>query len=95
MRYYTVYIITNKKYGVIYTGVTSNLLRRIYEHKQGFVEGFSSKYNLKNLVYYEVHDDIKEAIKREKKIKKWKRTWKFDLIEKNNPEWLDLYNSLI
>lgn len=89
------YIITNKKYGVIYTGVTSNLLRRIYEHKQGFVEGFSSKYNLKNLVYYEVHDDIKEAIKREKKIKKWKRTWKFDLIEKNNPEWLDLYNSLI
>ena len=89
-----VYIITNKRNGTLYTGVTSDLKKRIWEHKEGVVEGFSKKYGLKILVWYEVHDDINEAIKREKQIKKWERKWKLKRIEEMNPEWKDLYHDL-
>src|SRR5690554_1384050 len=88
------YIITNKRNGTLYTGVTSDLQKRIWEYKQGAVEGFSKKYGLKFLVWYEVHDDIAEAIKREKQIKKWERKWKLRIIEKQNPDWNDLYETL-
>jgi len=84
------YIITNKKNGVLYIGVTSNLSKRIYEHKNGLMDGFSKKYNLMKLVYYEICDDIKNAIQREKQLKNWHRDWKINLIEKENPNWDDL-----
>ncbi len=89
--YYT-YMITNKSNRVLYTGVTNNLERRIAEHKQGLVDGFSKKYNLTKLVYYEDCSDIKAAIEREKQIKGWLRTKKNHLIESINPEWDDLSN---
>jgi len=95
MKEYYVYIIANKKCGTLYTGVTNNLIRRIYAHKHGLVDGFSKKYGLHCLVYFEVHGDINEAILREKRIKKWRREWKFNLIEKNNPHWIDLYVELL
>jgi putative endonuclease len=87
---YYIYILTNKKDGILYIGVTNNLERRIYEHKQGIVEGFSKKYNLKKLVYFEETKDVKSAIAREKCLKKWNREWKLKLIEKKNPNWKDL-----
>jgi len=93
-KYYT-YITTNKKYGVLYTGVTSDIIRRIYQHKNKFVSGFSKKYNTDKLIYYEEYIDPKEAILREKRIKRWKRIWKIELIEKDNPDWEDLYFDLI
>lgn len=95
MKEYYVYIVANEKCGTIYTGVTNNLIRRIYEHKQGLADGFTKKYQLYRLVYFEVHIDINEAILREKIIKKWRREWKFNLIERNNPYWVDLYLELI
>lgn len=90
-KYCFVYILTNRKNGVLYIGLTNNLKRRIYEHKKGMVEGFTKKYHLKSLVYYEVFEDINQAILREKRIKKWKRDWKIKLIESKNPQWQDLY----
>ncbi len=90
-----VYILSNKKNGTLYIGITSNLLKRIYEHKNSFVEGFTSKYNLTKLVYFEMHNDITEAIRREKQLKKWYRDWKIALIEKENPNWNDLYETII
>ena len=92
---YYVYILSNKRNGTLYIGVTSNLLKRIEEHKSSYVSGFTSSYGLTKLVYYEIHQDIQEAILREKKLKKWNRDWKIELIEKNNPEWNDLYNTII
>jgi putative endonuclease len=92
---YYVYIITNKKDGTLYIGVTNDLLRRIYEHKEGEIEGFSRKYKLKKLVYYEETNDIISAISREKELKKWQRKWKVKLIEDFNPEWDDLYEKLL
>jgi putative endonuclease len=89
-----VYIITNERNGTLYTGVTSDLQKRIWQHKNETVEGFSEKYGLKTLVWYEVHDDINEAIKREKQIKKWERKWKLRMIEDMNPGWEDLYQRL-
>ena len=86
---------TNKKDGTLYIGVTSNLVKRVYEHKNQLTDGFSKKYNTKNLVYYEVYDDINEAIKREKQLKKWNRDWKIKLIEDFNSEWKDLYEEII
>ena len=71
------------------------MIRRIYEHKQGLADGFTKKYQVHHLVYFEVHIDINEAILREKVIKKWRREWKFNLIEKNNPHWVDLYPEII
>ena len=87
---YFVYILSSKKYGTIYTGVTSNLAQRIYQHKESLFEGFTKRYNVHRLVYYEVHSNISEAITREKHIKNWNRQWKINLIEQDNPQWLDL-----
>ncbi len=95
MKNYYIYIIANKKNGTIYVGVTSDLVKRIYEHKNKLVEGFSSKYGLDMLVYFEETNDVNSAIKREKQIKSWKREWKINLIEKDNSEWKDLYNDII
>ena len=87
---YYVYIITNKKDGVLYIGVTNDLERRMFEHKNKLVKGFSSKYNLDKLVFLEVYQYIEDAIKREKNIKKWKREWKINLILEENADWDDL-----
>jgi len=86
---------SNKKDGVLYIGVTSDLIKRVYEHKNKLHDGFSKKYNTKKLVFYEIYADIKEAIKREKQFKKWNRSWKVELIENFNQEWNDLYNDIL
>lgn len=90
-----VYILASKKNGTLYTGVTSNLTQRIWQHKNHQVAGFTEKYNIHNLVYYEEHDSIESAILREKQIKKWKRDWKIRLVENNNPSWNDLYSEIL
>ena len=90
-----VYIITNKRNGTLYIGVTSDLIKRAYEHKNHILDGFSKKYNLDKLVYYEIFDDIEAAIKLEKLLKKWNRNWKLALINKINPEWKDLYEDIV
>jgi len=95
MNQYYVYILASKKDGSLYIGVTSDLNKRIYEHKQGVKEGFTKKYNIFRLVYFEETNDVNEAIKREKQMKKWNRQWKINLIEKENPDWNDLYPELI
>jgi putative endonuclease len=87
---YYVYILASRYYGTLYTGVTGDLTARIYTHTENLVDSFTKKYNVHRLVYFEVHEDIHEAITREKQIKKWNRDWKINLIEKHNPEWLDL-----
>jgi len=89
-----IYIMSNKKNGTIYTGVTSNLVRRVYEHREGLVEGFTSKYHCKTLVYYEIHSSMMLAITREKQIKGGSRKDKLTLIEKLNPLWKDLYEEI-
>lgn len=89
-KHYYVYILSSKKYGTLYVGVTSNLEQRIYQHKAELVAGFTKKYHVHSLVYYEIHSDVYEAITREKHIKKWKRQWKINLIEQNNPQWINL-----
>jgi putative endonuclease len=91
---YYVYILASQKYGTLYIGITSNLLKRVYQHKEGLVAGFTKKYNVNKLVYYEVHGDVHEAILREKQMKKWRRNWKINLIERDNPQWLDIYCEL-
>ncbi len=95
MKQMFVYIITNKKNGTLYIGVTSNLVCRIYEHKNKLINGFSSKYSLNKLVYFEMYGDAGQAITREKELKKYKREWKIKLIEKDNPNWDDLYSQII
>ena len=94
-KYSYVYILASKKHGTLYVGVTADLIKRVYEHKNNLVEGFTQKYEVHNLVYFEVFNDIKEAIHRETCIKRWKRDWKIELIEKENPEWRDLYEEVI
>ena len=89
-----VYILASRKYGTLYTGVTGNLVERIYIHKADLLAGFSSRYHVLSLVYFEQHDDPYNAITREKRIKKWLRDWKIALIEKSNPNWDDLYDNL-
>jgi len=89
-----VYILASKTNGVLYTGVTSNLLKRIWQHKNNLVKGFTSKYNVHTLVWYEVHETMGSAIQREKAIKNWKRSWKVKVIEETNPTWRDLYYGL-
>ena len=91
---YYVYILTNKRNGTLYTGVTSELVKRISEHRMGITDGFTKKYDVKMLVYYEAHNDVNEAIRREKRLKKWDRKWKLELIEKENPDWKDLYEAV-
>ena len=89
-----IYIVTNRRDGTLYVGVTSNLAQRIWQHKEGLVEGFTKRYNLKRLVYVEHHDDIRNAIQREKNLKHWSHAWKVALIAANNPDWSDLYDQL-
>jgi putative endonuclease len=92
---YFVYIMTNNTNTVTYTGVTNDLIRRIYEHKHKMVDGFTLKYNISKLVYYEVSDDVESAIIREKQIKSWSRNRKVGMINRNNPGWRDLYEELV
>lgn len=87
---YYVYILASQRNGTLYTGVTNDLKRRVWEHKHDLVKGFTEKYSVHLLVYYEIHEDIEQAILREKQIKKWKRIWKLNLIEGKNPNWDDL-----
>ena len=91
MSQYYVYVLASKTKGTLYVGVTSDLIRRAHEHKNDLVRGFTQKYQVHKLVYYETHDDVYEAIRREKQLKRWKRQWKINLIEAGNPEWRDLY----
>jgi putative endonuclease len=92
---YYVYILANSRNGTLYIGVTSDLLKRIYDHKHDLVDGFTKKYDVHALVYHEAHSSIEDAITREKQIKKWNRAWKLRLIEEMNPEWNDLYEQII
>jgi putative endonuclease len=92
-RFY-VYILANRKHGAIYIGVTNDLIRRIYEHKEKLVPGFTKDYGVDKLVYYEIFDDPESAIAREKRLKRWRRNWKIELIERDNPNWDDLYSAL-
>ena len=89
-----VYMMTNSPNGTLYTGVTSNLSRRVWEHREGLIEGFTRRYGLKRLVYTERYEDIRDAIQREKNVKHWPRRWKVRLILDHNPEWEDLYDTL-
>jgi putative endonuclease len=91
---YYVYILASKRNGTLYIGITSDLIKRAYEHKNNMVEGFTQKYNIHNLVYYETTESVESAIKREKQIKRWKRDWKIRLIEKKNADWKDLFYGL-
>ena len=95
MKEYYVYIMASKKDGVIYIGITNDLIGRVYEHKNNLVERFTKRYIVHKLVYFEDTSDVNSAITREKQLKKWNRAWKIRLIEKDNPEWNDLYNGLL
>jgi putative endonuclease len=90
MTYY-VYLLASRKYGTLYIGVTNDLIRRVYEHRSKVVDGFTRRYDVDKLVWFEVYDDVLSAIAREKELKKWRRDWKIRLIEEQNPNWMDLY----
>ena len=90
-----VYILASKRNGTLYVGVTGDLVTRVWQHSSDAVDGFTKRYRVHNLVYYELHDDMINAITREKQIKKWNRAWKIELIEKNNPTWMDLWPTII
>lgn len=94
MSAYYVYILASQKHGTLYVGSTNNLARRVWEHKEKVVKGFTSKYNISRLVYFEPCDSPDVSSARERQLKKWKRDWKVALIEERNPDWVDLYNSL-
>jgi putative endonuclease len=91
---YFVYILASRRNGTLYVGVTNDLVRRVYEHKNDFVDGFTKRYGVHLLVYYESTNEVASAIQREKQIKKWNRAWKIELIERVNQDWKDLYNEL-
>ncbi len=93
MTYY-VYILANRQRGTLYVGVTNDLVRRAYEHREGLVGGFTKTRGVKTLVFFERHDDIEHAIAHEKRLKRWRRAWKVQLIERGNPDWRDLYDDL-
>lgn len=95
MKNYYIYILASKKNGTLYIGMTNDLVRRIFEHKSGSIEGFTKKYSVDKLVYFESTTDVNDAIAREKRLKKWKRQWKIDLIEKSNPDWRDLSDDFL
>jgi putative endonuclease len=95
MKQPAVYMLASRRNGTLYTGVTSDLVKRIWEHRNDIVEGFTKRYGVHSLVYFELHDDMPEAIRREKQIKKWNRAWKIELIERTNPQWQDLWRSLM
>ena len=90
-----VYIVTNRPNGTLYVGVTSDMAKRAWEHREGVVDGFTKRYGLKRLVYAERYDDITDAIQREKRMKTWPRAWKINLIRETNPAWKDLYQTLL
>jgi len=90
-----VYILASRRNGTLYVGVTSDLIKRVWEHKSDAVEGFTKRYGVHDLVWYEAHETMMSAIAREKAIKEWRRAWKLELIEKTNPEWRDLYKDLL
>ena len=90
----TVYIMASKKRGTLYVRVTSNLIQRVWQHKQGMIDGFTKKYGTKSLVYYELHESMESAMVREKQIKKWRRQWKLNMIFEHNPGWRDLWESI-
>jgi putative endonuclease len=90
-----VYILASKRNGTLYIGVTSDLVKRIWEHKNNMLEGFTKRYNVHRLVWYGLHESMESAINREKRLKDWKRKWKMELIERNNPNWQDLYNMIV
>lgn len=90
-----VYILASKRNGTLYIGVTSDLVRRVWEHRNDFVEGFTKRYGVHRLVWYEVHDSMESAIRREKALKEWRRAWKLRLIEGPNPDWRDLYEDIV
>jgi putative endonuclease len=95
MNSYYVYILASRKNGTLYVGVTNDLVRRAYDHKSNVIQGFTEKYRVHNLVYYESYTDVRDALTREKRLKKWKRQWKINLIESDNPDWIDLYEQII
>jgi putative endonuclease len=95
MKQYWVYIMASQRNGTLYVGVTNNLLRRSYDHAEGILEGFTKKYGVKMLLYFEEHSSIEAAITREKQLKKWNRSWKLRLIEQHNPEWNDLREEIV
>ena len=90
-----VYLLASKRNGTLYIGVTSDLIKRVWEHKNDLVDGFTKRYGVHRLVWYEIHNSMESAIKREKSIKGWKRAWKLELIESGNPDWDDLYNRIV
>ena len=94
MKKFFVYMMASKLYGTIYTGMSSELVQRIYQHKNGTFDGFTKQYNVNRLVWYEAHDNAESAIRRERQIKEWKRDWKIKLIEDENPTWRDLYEDI-
>jgi putative endonuclease len=94
VKHYYVYILSSKRNGTLYTGTTSDIIKRVHDHKNGLVEGFTKNYRVHNLVWYEMHSSVESAITREKQIKKWNRAWKLKMIEKENPEWIDLFESI-
>ena len=94
MAYY-VYLLASKPNGTLYVGVTNDLVRRVYEHKEGVVDGFTKEYGVKTLLWFDSTNSIEAAITKEKQIKNWKRQWKVEMIEKDNPDWVDLYPSLL
>jgi len=91
----TGYILASKGNGTLYIGVTSDLVKRIWEHRNNMVEGFTKRYAVHHLVWYESHESMESAIQREKRLKKWKRVWKLELIERSNPDWQDLYHTIV
>jgi putative endonuclease len=94
MKNFYVYILCSKQNGTLYTGVTSNLVKRVYEHKNNLADGFTKKYKVHHLAWYEIHQTVESAMTREKQLKVWKRAWKLRLIEERNPEWHDLHESI-
>jgi len=92
---YFVYIMASQRHGTLYVGVTNNLIRRVYEHREKITPGFTSKYNVNRLVWFDQTDSIEAAIQHEKRLKHWQRAWKIEMIEKANPQWEDLYLSLL
>ncbi len=90
-----VYLLASGKNGTLYVGVTSNLVKRVWEHKEKLAEGFTKKYRIDRLVWYELHETMESAITREKAIKEWKRLWKLQMIEAMNPDWIDLYDQIV
>jgi len=95
MHAYYVYILASRKNGTLYVGITNDLARRVYDHRNHVLKGFTTTYGVYSLVHYETYTNIHDALTREKRLKKWKRQWKINLIEKENPEWADLYSKII